>query len=387
VIIILFDTPVSRANLYPFSITRSLSGLFFGCLTIKQRWEKLTGAQVFSLSTPLLTDEIPQSASYLCVDATVVPDETCLNQMLGLQVNEQVEDEIGLIAYKTTTPPIYGQLPVWPGKVKIVVLQQRLQHPTTIISHNAQFIRVDASLRAQKMNTGHPPSNSNTLIGSGLYLEEAVAMEACTINTMEGEVIIASGALVMEGTQIRGPVYIGEGAVVKMGSKIYGGTSIGAGCTVGGEIKNSIMLPFSNKAHDGYLGDSMLGSWCNLGAGTNNSNVKNSAGQVSIWHQGLRQMISAGNKCGLLMGDYSRCAVNTRFNTGTTTGICCSIQDEGIPPKHLPSFSWGIAELYRTDKVLEHIANWKKLKQQELGEKEAAIIRQAYSDYAPKFEA
>jgi len=176
---------------------------------------------------------------------------------------------------------------------------------------------------------------------------------------------------------LRGPLSIGAGAVVKMGAAIYGGTTIGPGCVVGGEIKNSIFNAFSNKAHDGYIGDSVIGEWCNLGAGSTNSNIKNTAGVVKIWNNSDKQLINAGTKCGLLMGDYSRCAINTAFNTGTITDIFCNIFGEPFPPKYIPDFTWG-KEKYLLEKVFSDIDNWKKLKGKKLEEKEKQQLEILY---------
>lgn len=182
----------------------------------------------------------------------------------------------------------------------------------------------------------------------------------------------------MEGSIIRGPVALCEGAVLKMGSKIYGATTIGPFCTAGGEIKNSTLFGYSNKAHDGYLGDSVLGEWCNLGAGATNSNVKNSAGEVKVWNNAENEYVPVGLKCGLLMGDYSRAAINTSFNTGTVIGICCNIFGAYFPPKFVDDFTWG-KERYTFTKVLEDINNWKKLKGKALTEGEKEILKQLYN--------
>jgi NDP-sugar pyrophosphorylase family protein len=159
----------------------------------------------------------------------------------------------------------------------------------------------------------------------------------------------------MEGCMLRGPIAIGENTVLKMGTKIYSGTTIGPNCTVGGEIKNSVLFSNSNKAHDGYLGDSVIGSWCNLGAGTSSSNVKNTAGIVTYYDEN-NQSHEVGRKAGLIMGDYSRCAINTSFNTGTMVGVCCNIFGSIMPNKFIPDFTWG-NERYDIDKALINISN------------------------------
>jgi len=180
---------------------------------------------------------------------------------------------------------------------------------------------------------------------------------------------------------IRGPFSLGEGSVLKMGSKVYGATSIGPHCIVGGEVKNSVLFGYSNKAHDGYLGDSVIGEWCNLGAGTSNSNLKNNAGEVKIWTP--RGQVNAGHKCGLLMGDYSRSMINTSFNTGTVVGVCCNVFGSGLTPKYLPSFSWGNdgIDRYEFERALNDIESWKKLKGKKISKKERSILKHIFGHY------
>jgi hypothetical protein len=173
---------------------------------------------------------------------------------------------------------------------------------------------------------------------------------------------------------------MGEGSVLKMGSKIYGATTLGPWCMGGGEIKNSVMFGFSNKAHDGYLGDSVIGEWCNLGAGTSNSNLKNTASDVKLWTPGGRAV--AGKKCGVMMGDFSRTAVNTSINTGTVVGVCCNVFGPGLTPKHLPSFSWGSDgfERYRLEKAIDDIDAWKKLKGHTISDNEKNVLKYIFDN-------
>lgn len=179
---------------------------------------------------------------------------------------------------------------------------------------------------------------------------------------------------------LRGPVAINEGAVLKMGTKIYGGTTIGPYSMAGGEIKNSVIHSFSNKAHDGYLGDSVLGAWCNLGAGTSNSNIKNTASDVKLWNENSKSLINAGQKCGLIMGDYSRTAINSSINTGTVIGVCCQVYGAGLLPKIIPDFTWGsTGEIrYEFDKALKDISNWKKMKNKQLEQSEKKMLKYLY---------
>jgi UDP-N-acetylglucosamine diphosphorylase/glucosamine-1-phosphate N-acetyltransferase len=377
-VILLYDTPVSRQALYPLSLTRPVCKLRHGILTIIEWWQLVTGLPVYPLSEPLLSGEPGNAESFLCIDATVIPGGMVLQQLLGLGNDVTLEDEKGMIGFTTGKIPAYNQLPVWAGHSVHVPRQERLEHAWQLFQTNAEKIRIHYSLLAGGKRTA-PISATNTIIGNGsLFLEEGVTMEACTINTTEGPVYIGKNALVMEGSLLRGPVSIGEGAVIKMGTRIYPGTTIGPFCTAGGEIKNCILMAYSNKAHDGYLGDSVVGEWCNFGAGTSNSNVKNTGGDVKMWDQQTRSFMVAGKKCGMIMGDYSRCAINSSINTGTTIGVSCNIFDGTYPDKHLPSFSWGNHERYVFHKACNDAANWKNMKGKEFTGKDRLILQRIF---------
>lgn len=375
--ILLFDTPQSRLALYPLSLTRPVCDLRAGILTIREWWETVSASAIFALSESYLQEALPESPYSICVDATVMPDGKCLEQILALRPGAMLEDEHGLIAYATENLPVYNQIPVWADHSVQAAAQVRLRHITDIFKYNDGFIRRHfAMLGSEKQS--QTPDPSNTIIGENLFLEPGVQMKACIVNTMEGPVYIGKNALVMEGTMIRGPVAICESAVVKMGTKLYGGTTIGPYCTAGGEIKNTMLMGYSNKAHDGYLGDSVIGEWCNFGAGSSNSNVKNTGGEVNMWNQGAQLFKSVGQKGGLVMGDYSRCAINSSFNTGTTVGVSCNVFDGTYPNKHLPSFSWGNHERYEFQKACNNAANWKKMKGKEFTAKDQLILHHLF---------
>lgn len=265
----------------------------------------------------------------------------------------------------------------FPGEVKAI------HYPWQIFQLNDWALRQDFTL----LTTGRkskPVSKTNKLLNAaGIFVEAGAKIEHCILNANEGPIYIGKNACIMEGSIIRGPVAICEGAVVKMGTRIYGATTIGPYCAVGGEVKNAVLFGYSNKAHDGYLGDSVIGEWCNLGAGTSNSNLKNNAGEVRYWIDEDKKEMSAGVKGGLLMGDYSRSAINTSFNTGTVVGVCCNVVLSGLTPKYIPNFSWsadGITK-YKLKKALVDIDNWKKLKGLSITEREKQILTDIYKLY------
>ncbi|HMH22963.1 MAG TPA: hypothetical protein VK563_14350, partial [Puia sp.] len=245
---------------------------------------------------------------------------------------------------------------------------------------NDQALRSDFRLLTEGKKSCPIPASVQAIAPENIFISEGARVSCSVLNASTGPIWIGPHAEIMEGSLIRGPFALGEGATVKMGSKIYGATTIGPYSTVGGEIKNSVIFGWSNKGHDGYLGDSVIGEWCNLGAGTSNSNLKNNAGAVRAWSQATQAFIPAGLKCGLLMGDYSRSAINTSFNTGTVTGACCNIFGEGLTPKYIPSFSWGQhgTTRYKWDEALRDIASWKKLKNQTLTNAEIQILKHIF---------
>lgn len=211
-----------------------------------------------------------------------------------------------------------------------------------------------------------------------LMMDPHAWVEPCICVTTEGPIWIEAGAHVMAGAILRGPLYIGKNAVVKMGAALYGGTSVGPHCTVGGEIKNSVLMGYSNKAHDGYLGDSVIGYWCNLGAGTTNSNLKNTAGSVRVYHPAGGTRVDAGQKAGVFLGDFSRTAIQTAFSTGTIAGVCCHISGPK-PATFIPDFSWGETERYRWEKVESDLRNWMAFKGQEPDAQLLERLQQLYS--------
>lgn len=240
----------------------------------------------------------------------------------------------------------------------------RLTRPWHIFQFNAEALVDDYTLLTSGAVSQPIPPSVQAIAPENIFIEEGAILQHCILNASTGPIYIGARAEIMEGSLIRGPFALCEGATVKMGTKIYGATTVGPYSVVGGEIKNSVIFGYSNKGHDGYLGDSVIGEWCNLGAGTSNSNLKNNAAAVKVWDEPTGQFIAAGTKCGLFMGDYSRSAINTSFNTGTVVGVCCNIFGEGLAPKWIPSFSWGHSpsSKYELGKALRDIAGWKRLK-------------------------
>jgi UDP-N-acetylglucosamine diphosphorylase/glucosamine-1-phosphate N-acetyltransferase len=256
-----------------------------------------------------------------------------------------------------------------------------VQYPWNIFQLNDWAIRQDFELLTKKRKS-QSISKTNTVIKpSEIFIEKGAKVEHCILNASTGPVYIGKNAEVMEGSMIRGPFALGEGSLLKMGTKVYGATTLGPYCIGGGEIKNSVLFGYSNKAHDGYLGDSVIGEWCNMGAGTSNSNLKNTASEIRVWTQSGEK--DAGKKCGVMMGDYSRTAVNTAINTGTVIGVCSNVFGSGLTPKYIRNFSWGFeaSNEYGFEKALSDIEAWKQLKKQTLAENEKNILKYIFEKF------
>jgi UDP-N-acetylglucosamine diphosphorylase / glucose-1-phosphate thymidylyltransferase / UDP-N-acetylgalactosamine diphosphorylase / glucosamine-1-phosphate N-acetyltransferase / galactosamine-1-phosphate N-acetyltransferase len=258
---------------------------------------------------------------------------------------------------------------------------KELNYPWNIFGLNAWAIGEDFSLLTDGRKSQKISGTNNVKARENIFIEKGAVVECSYLNAQEGPIYIGKDAQVMEGSMLRGPVAVCEGAVVKMGAKIYGGTTIGPKCTAAGEIKNSVMFGYSNKAHDGYMGDAVVGEWCNWGAGTTNSNMKNNASGVVVWTPSGQ--VNVGLKCGVLMGDYCRTAINTSINTGTVIGVCAHVFGTGLSPKYVPSFSWGSDGLqrYEFEKAISDINNWKLLKGSAVTSAEKTILKHIFDHY------
>lgn len=323
-----FKEHIGKADLYPFTLLRETYDLFAGAMTIKERWSLAAKQYGFAIN------DIP---------ANLIPFSSFWEICHQKGIEKALLDS---------------------------TLYATIHRNKDFILNNEKIISSDIEL-LKKANAFHPIPDHIRVTGSkdNIYLEEGVQLEHITINTTGGPVYISKNALVMDGACLRGPLFIGKNAVIKMGATIYGGTSIGEKVIAGGEIKNSIIYSFSNKAHDGYLGDSIIGEWCNLGASTTVSNLKNTASDVMVWNMFRKTFESAGKKCGTFMGDYSRTSINSTLNTGTVIGICSNLvpTNKNIP-KYIPNFTWlqDEIETYRLDKAISDIQNWMGFKNKEI---------------------
>jgi UDP-N-acetylglucosamine diphosphorylase/glucosamine-1-phosphate N-acetyltransferase len=376
--LILFD-PTKRESLFPLTTTKAFASLRFGILSISERWQWKTKQEIFVHTAPYLQPlyGVPADGTHYWVNAAVMPDDALIERILELPLEHCLCDENGMIAAKTNLP--FGDFQ--PNAAQFqqchhYQIVKRLQHPWEIMLWNDAMIREDFKL-VTKGRASQPISPTvNTLQQADIFIEEGAKLEFCTLNSKTGPIYIGKDAEIMEGSSIRGPFSLGTNALVKMNSRIYGATTLGPGVLGGGEIKNSVIMGFTNKAHDGYLGDAVIGEWCNFGAGTTNSNVKNTAGDVKVWDYGTNTYQSVGQKCGLIMGDYSRISINSSINTGSVIGVSCNVFGAGLLPTIIEDFSWGASgNRYDFQKALFAIDNWKKMKWSSLTEAETSVLK------------
>ncbi|MEZ2440597.1 putative sugar nucleotidyl transferase [Chitinophaga sp. RCC_12] len=383
---ILFDTPV-RELLYPFTHTRPIAACRVGILTIQEKWEHWLGTGTSHFTVPHLQDKFSllykdnQTVNIL-LSGHILPDAGLVAAILELQPEEELYKDNQLLAKvvqgdgASLLAP--GARKNYPGEV------MGIYKPWDIFALNDKAIRADYQLLAAGRKSVILSHTNQQINHTDIFVEPGAKVEYSILNAATGPIYIGKDAEVMEGCMIRGPFAMGEGAVLKMGSKIYGATTLGPYCTGGGEIKNSVMFGYSNKGHDGYLGDAVIGEWCNLGANTSGSNLKNNVSEVKVWMEAQGEAVSAGKKCGLLMGDYSRCGINTMLNTGTVIGVSCNVFGGHFPPKFVGSFSWGDQGAYRLAEAVKDAGNWMALKGKELTEKDKQVLEALYAQINQK---
>ena len=357
---ILFDDQ-TRLSLMPFTFTRPVAEIRLGIMTIREKWEKYLGQQLSHHTEHFLAEKFPVHIEQdnILINGAVLPDEKLLAEIHALKPGEKISGEGFLIAWRipgealksTTTlqsPDISG------AKKNTSAL--KLNYCWDIFTMNEKALGDDFNLLTRGKKS-LPVSSTNQVINpENIFIEAGAKVECSMLNASTGYIYIGKDAEVMEGAMIRGPFSLGDHAQLKMGAKIYGATTIGPYCRIGGEVNNSVILGYSNKAHDGFLGNSVIGEWCNLGADSNNSNLKNNYSQVKMWNYREEDFINTGlTFCGLMMGDHSKCSINTMFNTGTMVGVSANIFGTGFPPKLVPSFSWGGSDGFQTYRFEEAV--------------------------------
>jgi UDP-N-acetylglucosamine diphosphorylase/glucosamine-1-phosphate N-acetyltransferase len=340
--LILFDGD-RRKSLLPLTFTRPVAEIRIGILTLREKWERRVRATVGVLTEEYLRPKFPyvSQEDTIFIKGSLVADEALVSAVLSLQAGDALFSGDDLLACRGGSEGILDA----PDALRRVPYDKgyrEVRNTWDIFALNGEILEADFELLTAGRKSG-PVSPTNRVSGPGrIFLEEGAVVEHSVLNASTGPIYIGKGAEVMEGCLIRGGFALGDHGVVKMGAKIYGPTTAGPYCKIGGEINNSVLFGYSNKGHDGFLGNAVLGEWCNLGADTNNSNLKNNYAKVRLWNYATGRFDQTGLQfCGLVMGDHSKSAINTMFNTGTVVGVNCNIFAAGFPRNFIPSFSWG----------------------------------------------
>lgn len=387
--LILVDHPIVWQQLLPFTFTRPISEIRCGILTLREKWEHLfntkpsyyTEKYLSKKYTALISDDNFLVASHL------LPDHHLITQLQSLKSGEALTQNDNVLALRLNHDAATDYLNHHPSftTFKAIAYNQAVStitHPWHIFQLNGQEIEKDFNLITQGRESA-PLSSTNRILGlENVFAEEGVQMEFVTINAKSGKIYLGKNAVIMENTAIRNSFAACEGVEVKMSAKIYGPTTFGPFSKVGGEVNNSVVFGYSNKAHDGFLGNSVLGEWCNLGADTNNSNLKNDYSNVKLWSYKEQRFINTGLQfCGLMMADHSKCGINTMFNTGTVVGVSCNIFGDGFPRNFIPSFSWGGAAGftdYNFDKAIKVAQLVMQRRNVSLSENDIEILRHIF---------
>lgn len=361
--IILFDDK-RREHLLPLTFTRPVADIRIGILTIKEKWEQVMETSCGYLTVDYLSKKFTTGSAgsnILLINGGVIPSSELANQIKNLELNSALTHKGAVIAARTASIPALEAISpqLFTSCIEIEEPLFQVERPWDIFSKNGIALEKDFEL-ITKGRKSAPISKTNQVIRpERVFIEHGATVECAILNASTGPIYIAKDAEIMEGSIVRGPFSLGEHSALKMGAKIYGPTTIGPHSKVGGEVNNSVIFGFSNKAHDGFLGNSVLGEWCNLGADTNNSNLKNNYAPVKLWDYSTERFANTGLQfCGLIMGDHSKCGINTMFNTGTVVGVSANIFGSGFPRNFIPSFAWGGAhgfEVYTMPKVLQTV--------------------------------
>ena len=386
--IVLIDPP-SRERFYPLAATRPVGAFRIGILTIKEKWELYAKCTVTYKTSEPIQEKFPctiTETDTVFINAGVCPNEILATEITFLKPGEAIKYKGELIAAVLKEPLKlnFNGLSFYDTQAEDISVINQLPD---IFTFNDKEIREDFKVLTTGKTTQVLPSH-NTLVGdaSQLFIEPGAVVNASILNTQTGPIYIGKEAEIMEGCMIRGPFAMCEHSVLKMGAKIYGATTLGPECRVGGEVNNSVLFGYTNKGHDGFLGNSVLGEWCNLGADSNNSNLKNNYAEVKLWSYKTDKFERTGLQfCGLIMGDHSKCGINTMFNTGTVVGVACNIFGSGFPRNFVPDFSWGGAqgmEVYQMPKVIEVAEMVMKRRNLSLDETDKKILNHIFEQTA-----
>ena len=354
---ILFDGS-ARNQLLPFTYTRPVADIRVGILTIREKWEKMLGFTTSTVTEDYLIDKFPmiEMEQNIFINASVLPTKHLVSLIKNLSENKAlfIDDEPLAFFAKEDQEIDFETFDILQYTNDDIL---RIENTWDIFKYNGEAIKRDFKLLTTDRESQLIPEMTVAFNKDQIFIEEGAVLPLCSLNANDGPIYIGKDSEIMEGSMIRGPFALCENATIKMGAKIYGATTIGPHSKIGGEVNNCVIFGYSNKGHDGFLGNSVLGEWCNIGADTNNSNLKNNYAEVRLWDYETEGFAKTGLQfCGLMMGDHSKCGINTMFNTGTVVGVSANIFGSGFPRNFIPSFSWGGSAgmiTYKTDKAFE----------------------------------
>jgi len=379
---ILFDGP-RRNHLLPFTFTRPVAEIRVGIMTLRERWDAFLKVSTSSLTEDYLSVKFPTNLenNNIFIDASVLPTVELVKAVHSLRIGEKLMSNELLLAYSSDKPKSLVQVNEF-DCIEFTSDFLQIKNTWDIFDKNAEILQSDFDFLT-KGRTSQPISKTNHLIHpERIFLEEGAKVEFSILNATDGPIYLGKDSEIWEGSLIRGGLALCEHAIVKMGGKIYGATTIGPYSKVCGEISNSVIFGYSSKGHEGYLGNAVLGEWCNIGADSNNSNLKNNYAKVRLWDYATERFEQTGLQfCGLMMGDHSKTAINTMFNTGTVIGVNSNIYVPGFPRNFIPSFSWGGASgftAYLPDKAFEAAKVMMARRGVEFNEVEANILNHVF---------
>lgn len=383
---ILFDGTV-RNQLLPFTYTRPVADIRVGILTIREKWEKHLGFTTSTITEEYLSEKYPmvEFEQNIMINASFLPNEELVAMIQNLSENQAIICDEEILAFFTTE----GQEEVDFESYEVFDVDcdyVRIENTWDIFAKNSVAIQADFDLLTKDKISEPIPEGVQCIGRENIFIEEGAKVLFSSLNASNGPIYIGNNAEVMEGCSVRGPFALCENATLKMGAKIYGATTIGPHSKVGGEVNNSVIFGFSNKGHDGFLGNSVLGEWCNLGADSNNSNLKNNYAEVRLWNYETENFARTGLQfCGLMMGDHSKCGINTMFNTGTVVGVSANVFGGGFPRNFIPSYSWGGNSgftTYLTKKAFEVAEVVMARRGMEFSDQDVAILTHVFEETA-----
>jgi UDP-N-acetylglucosamine diphosphorylase/glucosamine-1-phosphate N-acetyltransferase len=380
---ILFDGP-HRNALLPFTFTRPVADIRVGILTIREKWEKQLGSTITSITEEYLSEKWPmvEMENNVMINASFLPNDILVAMIKNLEHHQAIfqEDEVVAFYAKEGEEVDFDSFEVLEFSNECI----KIENTWDIFQKNEAAIYDDFKLLTQDRFSQPIPKSVNVIAPENIFIEEGAKLEFVTLNASTGPIYIGKNAEIMEGSVIRGPFALCESGRVKLATKVYGATTVGPHSVIGGEVNNSVLFGYSNKGHDGFLGNAVLGEWCNIGADSNNSNLKNNYEEVKLWSYETENFAKTGLQfCGLMMGDHSKCGINTMFNTGTVVGVCTNIFGAGFPRNFVPSFSWGGASgftTYLTKKAFETAKIVMARRNVEFSEEDAKILEHVFEE-------